>query len=105
MEISQNLRDDFIKILGLDNLPPDLKTEILLGLEKIISQRIFLRVLDELSEKDKEEFDRFLAKKGNQSEEILKFLEKKIPHLNQIVKEEIESTMKESVEFAKGFSK
>jgi transcriptional regulator of heat shock response len=95
-EVSQR---NLIRELGLEDLPEERQMEILLGIERIVQQNVILRILDELKEKDKKEFDKFLAKKGNDQEAVLKFLESRIPNLNQIVNEEIEKITKEAIEF------
>lgn len=55
------LQADLIKELGLEDLSQEKKDELILRIGELIQQNIVLRVLDELSEKDKEEFDKVLA--------------------------------------------
>ncbi|KKP93763.1 MAG: hypothetical protein UR98_C0002G0002 [Parcubacteria group bacterium GW2011_GWA1_36_12] len=91
--------ESIIKELGLDNMSEDKKVEVLLGIGRIIQQNIILRILDELKEKDKKEFDKFLAKNGSDQEAILKFLQSKIHNLDTIIDEEIDNFKKTSVDF------
>ena len=91
--------ESIIKELGLDNMSEDKKVEVLLGIGRIIQQNIILRILDELKEKDKKEFDKFLAKNGSDQEAILKFLQSKIHNLDAIINEEIDDFKKTSVDF------
>ena len=99
--VNTTFKEDLIQHLGLEGLPEERKMEIILGFGRIIQQNVILRILDELKEKDKKEFDKFLVKKGDDQEAILKFLQSKIPNLDGIIQEEIEKFKKGSVEFIK----
>ena len=90
-------RDNLIKELGLDNLPSEKQMEILLDVGRIIQQNVVLRVLDELDEKDKSEFDKLLEEKTGDEEAILAFLRSKIKNLDEIVEEETAKFKKGSI--------
>ena len=94
-------RDNLIKELGLDNLPSEKQMEILLDVGRIIQQNVVLRVLDELDEKDKGEFDKLLEEKTGDEEAILAFLRSKIKNLDEIVEEETANFKKGSVDLMK----
>jgi len=96
--MATTFKENLIKELGLESLPPERQMEIVLGIGRVIQQNVILRILDELPEKDKEDFDKFLKEERNE-EEITKFLEKRIPNLDDIVNEEIEKFREESVDF------
>jgi hypothetical protein len=96
-----SFQKDLIKELGLEDLPAERKMELILGFGRIIQQNVVLRILDELKEKDKKEFDKFLAKKGDDQEAILKFLQSKIPNLDELIEKEIERFKKETIDFVK----
>lgn len=91
------LSQDLLKELGLENLPEDKKTSLLLDIGRIIQQNIILRVLEELKEEDKDDFEKLLAEKINDQDAILAFLQSRISNLDVIVQEEIESFKKESL--------
>jgi diaminopimelate decarboxylase len=93
------LQKNIIKELGLENLPEERQMKIILGMGRIIQQNVILRVLDELKEEDKDEFDKFLAQKGDDQEAIFNFLQSKIPNLDSIINEEIEKFKKEGIDF------
>ena len=103
--MATTFKKNIVKELGLENLPEDRKMEILLGIGRIIQQNVILRILDKLPEEDKKDFDKLLEKKGDKEEEILKFLQKKIPSLDKIVNEEIEKFKTESVDFLSNVTK
>lgn len=92
--LSQNL----LKELGLENLPEDKKTSLLLDMGRIIQQNVILRALEELKEEDKDEFDRLLAEKVNDQEAVLKFLQSKISNFDAIIEEEVGKFKKESTD-------
>lgn len=93
------IKDNIIKELGLDNLSEERKTEILLGIGRVIQQNVILRILDELKEGDKDEFDKFLENNSENEEIIYQFLQSKISNLDGIINEEIKKIKEESVNF------
>lgn len=97
--MATNFKNDLIKELGLEDLPSEEQVEIVLKIGRIIQQNIILRVLDEMKEEDKDEFDKFLGEKGDDQEAITEFLRSKIPNLDDIVNEEIEKFKTEKINF------
>lgn len=95
-------KENIIKELGLESLSEEKKMEIVLNIGRIIQQNVILRILDELKdERDKDEFDELLGKKGDDEQAILKFLQSKIPNLDEIVNEEIVKFKQENIDFMK----
>jgi hypothetical protein len=94
--INQNL----IQALGIDKLPEEEQTEVLMDISRVVYQNIVLRVLDELKDEDKDEFDAFLEKTPEDQEAIYEFLKTKIPNLDQIAAEEVEKFTKEGMNIA-----
>lgn len=95
------LKKNIIKDLGLDALPEKDQEEALLTVGKIIFQTVLIRVLQELTEKEKDQFEKLLTEKPDDEETILSFLQAKIPHLNDIVNEEVAKFKRETVDFMK----
>lgn len=95
------LQKNIIKELGLDTLPEKEQEEALLSVGRIIFQSVLIRTMEELSEADKDEFDKILSDKSNDEEVILGFLQKKIPNLDEIVNDEVVKFKQESVDFMK----
>jgi hypothetical protein len=100
MNINDLLQIDLIKHLGLDNLPPEKKEEVILKMSGVIQQNILLRILRELDEKDKDEFDKILGEDNN--EKTLEFLKNKLPNLDDLVKEEIAKFKENIIERMQG---
>lgn len=91
------LSKNLLKELGLGNLPEEDQTELMLSIGRIIQQNIIIRVLDELSDEDREEFDRLLGDNKDDGA-TLNFLKEKIKNLDGILEEEIKKFKQSSVE-------
>lgn len=91
----QLIEKDLITELGLGDLSEEKKMELVIKWGNIVQKDVMMRVLTELSESDKEELDKLLVGNMDNYEEIYKFLEKKLPNLDDIVKEEIENFRQE----------
>lgn len=94
--VSQNI----IQALGIDKLPEEEQNEVLMGISRVVYQNIMLRVIDEIKEEDKDEFDTFLEKNPDDQEAIYEFLKSKIPNLDAIAAEEVEKFQKDSMNVA-----
>jgi hypothetical protein len=95
------LKQNIIKDLGLEALSEEEQEEALLSVGRIIFQAVLIRVLQELDDQGKDEFDKLLSEKPNDEEAILKFLTEKVPNLNSIVREEVSKFKQETVDFMK----
>lgn len=82
------LSKDIVKEWGLGSLPETKQVEIVSRIGRIIYQAILVRALDILSEKEQEEFDALLDKDSTTPDDVLAFLQKKIPTFDQLVLEE-----------------
>lgn len=96
-----NNQQNLLIELGLDSLPKEEQEELIIRIGEIIQERVIIRVLDELNEKDREEFDKILEEKGEEDDAVLNFLRLKILNLDQIVEEEVSGFRRESVELMK----
>jgi hypothetical protein len=95
------LKQNIIKDLGFDKLPPKDQEEALLSAGRVIFQAVLIRVLEILDEKKKEEFEKIIAESPDDQEKIMKFLNSKIPDLEQISREEIANFKKECLNLLK----
>lgn len=93
------LQKNIIKDLGLDKLSEKEQEETLLSVGRIIFQSVMIRVMEELDEAGKDEFEKILTEKPNDEEAILNFLRSKLPNLDEIVNEEVAKFKQESVNF------
>ncbi|MDI6884669.1 MAG: DUF5663 domain-containing protein [Hadesarchaea archaeon] len=99
------LQRNIIKDLGLDKLPEKEQEEALLTIGRIIFQAVLIRVMNELTAKEKDQFEKLLTEKPDDEETILKFLQTKVPNLNEIVNDEVAKFKKESIDFMKKVTK
>lgn len=82
------LSKDIIEDWGLGSLPPDKQADVVDRMGKMIYQAILVRALDILSEKEQEEFDLILDNDSSTPQDVLTFLQSKIPTFDQLVIEE-----------------
>ncbi len=82
------LSKDIIKEWGLGTLPNDKQLEMVERIGRIIYQAVLVRSLDILSEKDQNEFDDLLDQDTTTPDDVLAFLQRKIPTFEQIMLEE-----------------
>lgn len=88
---AQDMRQQLADAFGIADLPEDKQEEILSRAGELIMKRLFLKVMDMLSESDKDAFDVLLGKTPPPSqEEASSFLLERIPNFNEIIKAEIE---------------
>ena len=99
------LQKNIIKDLGLDKLPEKEQEEALLTIGSIIFQAVLIKVMEELTEKEKDQFEKLLTEKPDDEEAILGFLKAKVPNLNEIVNEEVAKFKQESLDFMKKITK
>lgn len=99
------LQKNIIKELGLDTLPEKEQEQALLDIGRIIFQSVLIRVMEELDDKGKDEFEKILTEKPNDEEAILGFLQLKLPNLNDIVQEEVAKFKEESTGFMEKIGK
>lgn len=93
---AQNIQQQLVEAFGIQDLPADKQQEILSRAGELILKRIFLKVMDSLSEEDKNQFDSLLGKQSQPAqEEITAFLGEKIPNINQLMQQEIEAFKEE----------
>ncbi len=99
------LQQNIIQELSLDVLPEKEQEEAILRIGRIIFQAVLIRVMEELSTREKNEFDKLLREKPDDEKAILDFLKSKIPNLDEIVNEEVAAFKKESLEFMEKIKK
>ena len=89
-----SLSQDIFEALGLQNISEDKKRALLEKMDSVVGEKITYRIMDELSEADKKQFDQMLDS-GASDEEKDKFLSSKV-NLKMIVIEEV-AVFKESL--------
>lgn len=90
------LPSDIIKEWGLQSLPEEKQIEMVERIGRIIYQALLVRSLDILTEKEQVEFDALLDIDTTTPDDVLGFLQKKIPSFEKIVLEE-RNSLKEDI--------
>jgi len=90
------IQQNIIDLLELKNLPEEKKSALLEKMVEIIQNRITLRILDALSEKEKEELDKLMDAK--KEEKIDQFLREKVPNFDALTIAEILKFKEEMVD-------
>ncbi|GEM_PF-1042612 len=81
--------------LGLENLPEEEKATILDQLMSLVQKRVMVRILDALTDDQKEEMGALLEKNGGDADAVSAWLGDKVPNLPNIVAEETETVKTE----------
>jgi len=93
------MTQNIIQELGLETLPQEKQEEIILKIGDIINQKILIRVLDEMSEDQKDLFEKFLADNKSNQGAIFEYLHSHIDGFDTMAREEIESFKKSGMDF------
>lgn len=83
------LSKDIISEWGLGDLPLEEQIDMVDRIGRLIYQAVLVRSLDILSEVEQEEFDLLLDEDTSTPEEVVLFLERKIPTFKLLLKEEV----------------
>ena len=82
------LSNDIVKEWGLQSLSEAKRVEMVDRIGRVMYQAILVRALDILSEKEQTEFDLLLDEDTTTPDDVLGFLQSKIPTFEQLVMEE-----------------
>jgi len=81
------IQKNIASALELENLPPEERQEIILRVGVLIYQNVLMRVMEIMTEKDQDEFEKLLDKNAN-PEDVFAFLKGKIKDFEKIIDEE-----------------
>ncbi|MHB1316932.1 MAG: hypothetical protein ACYCZW_03735 [Minisyncoccota bacterium] len=84
------LSKDIVSEWGLGELPQEEQIDMVDRLGRLIYQAVLVRSLDILSEVEQEEFDLLLDEDTTTPEEVILFLERKIPTFKILLKDEVD---------------
>ncbi len=83
------LSKDIVSEWGLGDLPQEEQIDMVDRIGRLIYQAILVRSLDILSEIEQDEFDLLLNEDVTTPEDVVLFLERKIPTFTLLLKEEV----------------
>lgn len=84
------LSQDIIQGWELESLPEIRQVEMIDRIGRILYQAILVRALDILTDKEQDQLDELLAEDDTKPQDVLGFLEARIPTFKQLVREERE---------------
>src|SRR5579872_6118865 len=90
MNSTNPLSKDIVTEWGLGGLSEQEQIDYVERIGRLIYQAVLVRSLDILSEVEQEEFDLLLDEDTTTPEDVLAFLQKKIPTFNMLLKDEIQ---------------
>lgn len=100
--MNSSLQQNLITTLGLDTLPAEKQQQILSELGKIAYQRVLMRALDDLTDKQKDELDKLLENNVEDADGVYNFLAQNLPNFETIVTEEISALRDHALKIMSG---
>ncbi len=91
------LEANIIEALGLESLPDEQKIKMVEMMSTVVQKRLMLRIMDQLSETDKNEFEKILGGKDADLA-AAEFIKNKVPNFDEMVQEEIIKIKQEMIE-------
>ena len=83
----KDINDTIITTLGIDKLPEEDRAAVMERMGALVYQEVMLRVLDIMSEEDKDAFEKMINESPD-PEVLFGFLAEKVPTIDTIVSEE-----------------
>lgn len=99
--MNKTIQNKIINELGLDKLPEEEREEAILTAGRIIFQSVLIRVMEELSEEERENFKKIIAEEPQNEEKVANFLQSNIPDLDKIVAQEVLNFKQETLNLTK----
>lgn len=81
------IQRDLLKELGIDQLPEERQEEVLTAMTEVLLKRLTLKVLEKLTEAQRQEFETLCA--AQDQEKITKFFSDNVPNYEQLIQDEI----------------
>ena len=91
------LEANIIEALGLEALPEERKIQIVQMATDLVQKRLMLRVMEQLTEEEKDEFEKVLGGKDIDLA-AAEFIKNKVPNFDEMVQEEIIKVKQELIE-------
>ena len=85
---NDNLKNDVLAQLGLGSISDEKKAEIISKISELAQKRIILRVTEEMSEDQRENFEKFLETEEDPAK-IENYIRENIPNIDSIIEEEM----------------
>ena len=88
---------NIIEALGLEPLPDEQKIKMVEMMSTVVQKRLMLRIMEQLSETDKDEFEKIL---GGEDADLAaaEFIKNRVPNFDEMIQEEIIKIKQEMIE-------
>lgn len=96
--VAKYLKANLFDELGLTTLAAEERASFLEGFGNVLQYRLTFRLMDELSEDQKEKLDETLGKDPQNGTAVVEFLNSELPKFEKIVEEEIAKYKKELID-------
>jgi hypothetical protein len=96
--VAKYLKADLFEELGLTTIAADERASFLEGFGNVLQYRLTFRLMDELSEEQKEKLDQTLGKDPQSGLAVMDFLSAELPKFEKIVEEEVAKYKKELID-------
>ncbi len=93
---TQKIQQNIIEEFGLGGLPEEKQAELLTAMTESVLKRITIKILEQLSDEDRDEFDKL--RETDEPDKITEFLRAKISDYDQMVEEVIRQFKEETKE-------
>ncbi|MFP4539305.1 MAG: DUF5663 domain-containing protein [Candidatus Paceibacterota bacterium] len=94
--MEEQQKNDLLEEFDLKNLPEEAQSRILQAMTETLLKKITLRVLEELSEEERDEFEK--VREQEDAERTENFLREKLPNYDEILEEVVSDFKKEMKE-------
>jgi len=91
------LEANIIEALGLEPLPDEQKIKMVEMMSTVVQKRLMLRIMEQLSETDKDEFEKILGGKDADLA-AAEFIKNRVPNFDEMIQEEIIKIKQEMIE-------
>jgi|SRR3989338_3874778 len=98
LPVDKYLKMDLLDELGLKTLSPEERVSFLETFGSVLQQRLTLRVMEELSDPQKDKLDALLSSQPENDVALGQFLATEIPNFQSIAAEEVANYKKELVD-------
>jgi hypothetical protein len=86
------LKENIISALGVESLSDEKKVSLIEKMAELTEKRIILRLMEELPAAAHQEFEKI---EQEDDQKKIEFLQEKVPHLGEIIQEEVNKVKKE----------
>ena len=96
--VAKYLKDDLFDEVGIQNITPEERAQFMVSIAEVVQRRIEFRVVDSLTDGQKDELEGLLSREEVPGSDILKFFETALPDFDRIAEDEAAKYKKELID-------